>query len=92
MSAGLVAPPQPDLQTTFPMELPTGVSPNRLPEYIHSAKDEIQFDLPNLEFSNPVTNQDVLQDFDFDSFLHQDGEVDSFGFEPGFLEGEIGAD
>ena len=48
------------------------------------------------DFTNPGTgNLDVLQDFDFDSFLHQDGEGgDPFSFDTsGFLEGgEIGAE
>jgi len=38
---------------------------------------------------------DVLQDFDFDSFLHQDGEdVNNFNFDTsGFLDaGEIGTE
>jgi hypothetical protein len=56
----------------------------------------MQFDLPSFDFANPVNGTtDVLQDFDFDSFLHNDGEgVDNFNFDTtGFgLEGEIGAD
>ena len=48
----------------------------------------------NLEFANPgAGSMDVLQDFDFDSFLHQDGEgVDTFSFDTsGFMDGnEIG--
>ena len=37
---------------------------------------------------------DVLQDFDFDSFLHQDGEgVDNFNFDAFGIDGnEIGAE
>jgi len=38
---------------------------------------------------------DVLQDFDFDSFLHQDGDgVDAFNFDSGFMDesGQIGAE
>lgn len=52
----------------------------------------------NMEFTNPMTSDNVLQDFDFDSFLH-DGDADatgtfdfntaSFGMEAG---GEIGAE
>jgi hypothetical protein len=52
-----------------------------------------QFDFQSLEFAS--NGPDVLQDFDFDSFLHQDGEgVDSFNFDTsGFLDGgEIGAE
>lgn len=50
-----------------------------------------QFD-SNLEFNpNPTNGTDVLQDFDFDSFLHQDAEVtDGFGFDTtGFLDGDV---
>lgn len=41
------------------------------------------------------SNMDVLQDFDFDSFLHQDADgVDNFGFDSFPLDdgGQIGAD
>jgi hypothetical protein len=51
--------------------------------------------LQSFDFANPVNGTtDVLQDFDFDSFLHQDGEggTDNFGFDTTFMEGEIGAD
>jgi hypothetical protein len=36
-----------------------------------------------MDFANPGNGSlDVLQDFDFDSFLHQDAEgVDSFNFD-----------
>lgn len=49
-----------------------------------------------MEFVNPTMgNSDVLQDFDFDSFLHQDGnDVDAFAFDAAsFMEGgEVGAE
>jgi hypothetical protein len=55
-----------------------------------------KFDNFPMEFANPNNgNMDVLQDFDFDSFLHQDGEgVDNFNFDSfGGLDGnEIGAE
>lgn len=37
----------------------------------------------SMDFANPGNgNMDVLQDFDFDSFLHQDGDnVDNFNFD-----------
>jgi hypothetical protein len=54
------------------------------------------FDIHPFEFTNPGTgSMDVLQDFDFDSFLHQDTEgVDNFGFDgSSFLDsGEIGTE
>lgn len=54
------------------------------------------FDPYALEFANPNNgNMDVLQDFDFDSFLHQDADAgDSFNFDAfGGLDGnEIGAE
>ncbi|KFY82557.1 hypothetical protein V500_10469 [Pseudogymnoascus sp. VKM F-4518 (FW-2643)] len=45
----------------------------------------------SLEFANPNMNGDVLQDFDFDSFLHNDGDnADSFAFDTSaFLENEV---
>jgi hypothetical protein len=51
----------------------------------------------SMDFANPNNgNMDVLQDFDFDSFLHQDGGVDGneFNFDTtNFLDGnEIGAE
>jgi len=50
-----------------------------------------------MDFANPGNgNMDVLQDFDFDSFLHQDGDVvNDFNFDTSaFLggENEIGAE
>jgi hypothetical protein len=47
-----------------------------------------------MDFTNPAMGADVLQDFDFDSFLHQDGEQDGFGFDTSpFMEGgEVGAE
>jgi hypothetical protein len=49
-----------------------------------------------MDFANPNNgNMDVLQDFDFDSFLHQDAEgVDNFNFDSSaFLDGgEINAE
>ena len=56
----------------------------------------LKFDPYPLDFANPNTgNMDVLQDFDFDSFLHQDADAgDSFNFDAfGGLDGnEIGAE
>lgn len=49
----------------------------------------------SMDFANPAMGSgDVLQDFDFDSFLHQDDGADAFAFDSGFnLEGgEIGAE
>lgn len=45
----------------------------------------------SLEFADPNMNGDVLQDFDFDSFLHNDGDnADSFAFDTSaFLENEV---
>jgi hypothetical protein len=97
MSAGINPPPQPDpVQAGFTMDNSTAVSPHCSPKYAYVLTDEMQFDLPSFDFANPVNGTtDVLQDFDFDSFLHNDGEgVDNFNFDTtGFgLEGEIGAD
>lgn len=51
-------------------------------------------DFPNMDFANAGNGStDVLQDFDFDSFLHQDGEVNDFNFDTfPSLDNEIGAE
>lgn len=55
----------------------------------------VQFGI-SMDFANPAMGTaDVLQDFDFDSFLHQDGgDNDGFSFDPSsFMEGgEVGAE
>ena len=49
-----------------------------------------------MELANPLQTSDVLNDFDFDSFLHDgDGSSEPFNFGetfPGIENGEIGAD
>lgn len=48
-----------------------------------------------MDFADPSSGLDVLQDFDFDSFLHQDDSVgDAFNFDTSFQidSNEIGAD
>ena len=48
-----------------------------------------------MELTNPITSNDVLNDFDFDSFLHDgDAATESFDFNTfgGMEGGEIGAD
>lgn len=54
-----------------------------------------QVDLPGMEFSNPLQSGDVLNDFDFDSFLHDgEGNAEPFDFNgfTGMDSGEIGAE
>lgn len=51
----------------------------------------------SMDFANPnMGGSDVLQDFDFDSFLHQDGgDADAFAFDTsgfGMEGGEVGAE
>jgi hypothetical protein len=48
--------------------------------------------LGGLDFSNPPTSGDVLSDFDFDSFLHDDGPTTEFDFSGIDLKGasEVG--
>lgn len=51
----------------------------------------------NMDFANPSMSENVLQDFDFDSFLHDDADGANFGFDPSAFgmeggAGEIGAD
>lgn len=60
------------------------------------ANDNPQVDFPGIEFANPLNTGDVLNDFDFDSFLHDnDGNTEAFDFNGTFsgMEGnEIGAE
>lgn len=61
---------------------------------IKSLLISLQFGM-GMDFTNPsLGSADVLQDFDFDSFLHQDaGENDTFGFDTsGYMESEVGAE
>ena len=70
------------------------VSASILTEVMNS--NFLKFDPYPLDFANPNSgNMDVLQDFDFDSFLHQDADAsDTFNFDAfGGLDGnEIGAE
>ena len=50
-----------------------------------------------MDFANPLTSENVLDGFDFDSFLHDnDGDNNGFDFNTGFPSmegaGEIGAE
>jgi hypothetical protein len=90
-----IAPSQPDpLAGGFGMGDTAGVSPSF--KTITISTDFLKFEYQPMDFANPGNgNMDVLQDFDFDSFLHQDGDggVDSFNFEFSGLDGnEIGAE
>lgn len=58
-----------------------------------SISNDLQSNM-SMDFANPTLNGDVLQDFDFDSFLHNDGDnTDSFAFDAtAFLENEVVAE
>lgn len=48
-------------------------------------------DFANMDFANPLVSNDVLNDFDFDSFLHEDGDNQGFDFNGSFgMEGTDG--
>jgi hypothetical protein len=86
--------PQPDIG----FDLGNQVSQSRLPSLLPTNQDQ-GFDAfqPLPDFNNGGGgSMDVLQDFDFDSFLHQDGDVggDSFNFDTNFLDdnNQIGAE
>ncbi|OLN81165.1 Transcriptional activator somA [Colletotrichum chlorophyti] len=53
-------------------------------------------DFSSMAFADPLVSDNVLNDFDFDSFLHEDGDNQAFDFNTGSfgMEGanEIGAD
>jgi len=42
----------------------------------------------NFAFNENTGNSDVLQDFDFDSFLHQDGENGEFNFDGALFDAD----
>jgi len=71
----------------FVMGNDQGVSNTPLRNVHHTDIWKLDFD--NFQFANNGTT-DVLQDFDFDSFLHQDGEgVNEFNFDAAsFLDTE----
>lgn len=60
------------------------------------ANDSMQMEFGTMELANPLQSGDVLNDFDFDSFLHDgDGSNEPFNFNDTFAGmegGEIGAD
>lgn len=64
--------------------------------YQKEAHMTTQDGFPGMELTNPALSGDVLNDFDFDSFLHDnDGDNQPFDFNQAFtgMEGnEIGAD
>ena len=53
-------------------------------------------DFGGMDFANPLTSDNVLQDFDFASFLHEDNDPTTFDFNPANFTidagGEITAD
>lgn len=61
-------------------DLGTGVSHDYSPS-LASANSFKFSDYGGLDFAGPNVNGDVLQDFDFDSFLHQDGDDANGGFD-----------
>lgn len=69
---------------------------SNMPSFLaNAAADNLQVDFPGMEFA-PLNTGDVLNDFDFDSFLHDgDGNNEGFDFNGTFagMEGnEIGAE
>lgn len=55
-----------------------------------------QVDFTNMDFANPLTSEDVLTDFNFDAFLHDDADTGNFDFSASYggmdATGEIGAE
>lgn len=49
-----------------------------------------------MDFANPLTSEDVLTDFNFDAFLHEDNDASTFDFSTTYggmdTTGEIGAE
>jgi hypothetical protein len=88
VSAPPFAPLQPDPQNFFKFDDSTLVRISTRTQIIELTG--MQFNM-GMDFANPVMGTaDVLQDFDFDSFLHQNGGDNSaFSFDPSFLAEEI---
>lgn len=55
-----------------------------------------QVEFPGMDFANPMATDDVLTDFNFDAFLHDDAETGTFDFNTSYggldATGEIGAE
>lgn len=89
--------PVPNAQPSAP-PVPVPVAPQVPADPTHGFNmDNPTLDFGGLEFTNPSMTGDVLQDFDFDSFLHDgDGDGGPFDFNPSSFDmqgtGEIGAD
>lgn len=78
---------------------PVAVPPVPIPEQRNNTNNFMDtssgLDFPGMDFANPLTTENVLTDFDFDSFLHDTntGEDGGFDFGANFMEGgEIGAE
>ncbi|RSL63982.1 hypothetical protein CEP53_004262 [Fusarium sp. AF-6] len=90
------APAAPAVTTSAPPAPP--VAPQNHDPNQNMAMDNTfggMFDMgPSMELANPIDGSNVLNDFDFDSFLHDnDGDNGAFAFPEAFSMGdEIGAD
>lgn len=92
-TAAPVAQPLPNGQP--PAGAPAAAPPVAPPQHA----DPNQFSMGDvdfgMDFANPLTSTDVLNDFDFDTFLHDNNEDTGFDFNPSFgMEGanEINAE
>ncbi|KAK9417034.1 hypothetical protein SUNI508_09273 [Seiridium unicorne] len=76
-------PPVPNAQTTAP-PAPAPVAPQAHPDpsagFGMDNTAAMNFEIGSLDFANPIDSNNVLQDFDFDSFLH-DGDAGGDGFD-----------
>lgn len=65
-------------------------------DVVNISTNNWQVDFPGMEFANPLSTGDVLNDFDFDSFLHDnEGNTEAFDFNgtfPSMENHEIGAE
>ncbi|KAK8116640.1 Som1 protein [Apiospora kogelbergensis] len=87
--------PAPNAQASAPAPAPVAPPVHADPSQGFGMDNQGAMDF-GMEFANPLTSDNVLQDFDFDSFLHDgDGGDGGFDFNPStFMEGagEIGAE
>lgn len=81
------AQPVPNVQGTAP-SAPAPSAPQAHPDpnaFNMDNNGSMSFEISNLDFANPIDSGNVLQDFDFDSFLHDGNDgTDSFDFTSNF--------
>lgn len=79
-AASMVPPPDPNQSQAFNMDNIVSTGQAQVQTTSPLTHNSLQGDFGNLDFANPLATSDVLNDFDFDSFLH-DNEGGDGGFD-----------